>query len=88
MTLPTSITLCLNVRVVEDDTGGQVYLEHSSLGHFLCLSFSSMELAEIQLNAIRLDKDKTTLESVLDDTASLMELSGKLKDAIRELRKA
>jgi len=82
-TIPKKITLELDVV----DGIDELTLSHPSLKGYLYLTYSSESLANIQLEAIRLDKSKTPLESVIDDTVTLVDLTSQLREALRELRK-
>jgi len=78
-------TIVLELQVYQDND--ELILSHGSLGGFLNFKYSSESLANIQLEAIRLDKSKTPLESVIDDTVTLVDLTSQLREALRELRK-
>ena len=78
-------TIVLELQVYQDND--ELILSHGSLGGLLKFKYSSESLANIQLEAIRLDKSKTPLESVIDDTVTLVDLTSQLREALRELRK-
>ena len=78
-------TIVLELQVYQDND--ELILSHGSLGGLLNFKYSSESLANIQLEAIRLDKSKTPLESVIDDTVTLVDLTSQLREALRELRK-
>jgi hypothetical protein len=85
MTLPTTIKAQLDVLI--DEENGRVTLTHPLLGGKLEFSFATPDMAEVQLQAVRLDKNKNIIEEIVDDTTSLLLLSGQLKEAVKELRK-
>ena len=78
-------TIVLELQVYQDND--ELILSHEHLKGVLSFKFSSQALAIIQLEAIRLDKSKTPLESVIDDTVTLVDLTSQLREALRELRK-
>jgi hypothetical protein len=85
---PVPELVVLELEVNLDLPNQEVYLTHPSLKGELRLRYSSLDLAAIQLNALRLDKPKTALESTLDDTTQLIGLIGELRTAISGLNKA
>lgn len=86
MLKPTgSVVLCLNYTINDDDK--TVRLEHPSLSGVLGFQFSTLDLAEIQLQALRLDKTKNVIEEITDDTQELVGLVKELRGAISELKK-
>lgn len=85
MVIPSSIVLKLDVEISR--TNEEILLHHPSLKGSLSLSFSSLNLAGVQLQSIRMDKTKSALESVVDDTTALQALFGQLKVAIEDLKK-
>jgi hypothetical protein len=79
-------TVVLSLDYEVQDEGRTVVLRHPSLSGVMGFEFTTLDLAQVQLEAIRLDKTKSTLEEVIDDTHQLIELSSQLKTAIQNLR--
>lgn len=78
--------MLLEVGYVVDEDSRVVTISHPSLSGAMGFEFTTLDLAEVQLQAIRVDKAKSALEEFTDDTAELISLSKKLKSAMDTLK--
>lgn len=79
-------TLLLKVNYSIDEDSRTVRIDHPSLSGALGFEFTTRSLAEIQLQAVREDKEKTTVESLIDDTTEFVNLAKELKKTLHDLR--
>lgn len=79
-----TITLVLDYLVNEEDR--TVRICHPDLSGAMGFEYTTLGLAEVQLETIRVDKTRSPFEEIVDDATELVALSSKLKDAIKDLR--
>ena len=84
MALPTEITVKLKVECSEEP--GKILLSHPSLQGVLQFSTINEEMALVQLQAIRLDRDTSPVDDFLKDAKALLSLSSQLKEAVKDLK--
>ena len=85
MTVKTGEML-LKVTYAIDDGSNTVRISHPSLSGVLGFEYTSLDLAHIQLNALRVDKIKSPLEEFMDDTTQLMAKTSELVEAVKTLK--
>ena len=70
-----------------DDENGEVQLSHPGLDGTLKFRYTSLRLAEVQLNDLREDKPVSDLEQMVEDIAEVRNLFGEIKEGFNALKK-
>lgn len=76
-------TMLIKVHYLLDEEDHVARIDHPNLIGSLGFEFSTLGLAEIQIQALREDKPKSQVEDFLDDTHELMDLVDNFKSVLK-----
>lgn len=83
--LTGSLVIRLDYKIDPEDR--VVSMSHPSLNGVLGFEFTTLNLAEVQLKALREDKEKTVIEGLAEDTVALVSAFKDLKNTVKDFNK-